>query len=102
MPRVSTEKLQAGMLLGSDVKDLSGRMLLKSGTEIQEKHLKVLRTWGVMGVDVEGDIGASDQIVELCDMPPEVIAAIEGEIEERFSGVDVTHPVKVTWVGQTR
>ena len=88
------------MILGSDVKDLSGRMLLKSGTEIEEKHLKVLRTWGVLGVDVvgEGDIEASAQVVELSDLPPEVIATIEAEIEKRFIGVDVSHPVMVALI----
>lgn len=89
-----------GMVLGSDVKDLSGRMLLQSGTEIQEKHLRVFRTWGVLGVDVAGEEGVECDKpgVELCDLPPEAIVAIEGEIERRFIGVDLSHPVMVALV----
>ena len=88
------------MILGVDVKDLSGRMLLKSGTKIEEKHLKVLRTWGVTGVEVEGDdgIAVSEPEGESGDLPPEVIAAIDSELEKRFIGVDLSHPVMVALV----
>ena len=100
MPRISTDRLLPGMVLGSDVKDLSGRMLLKSGTDIEEKHLKVLRTWGVTGVDVVNDDGidVSESGTELSDLPPEVVTEIEKEIERRFIGVDISHPVMMALV----
>ena len=100
MPRLSTDKLQAGMVLESDVKDLSGRMLLKAGTEIEEKHLKVLRTWGILGVNIVGE-GSGDgagEPVALQDLPPHVQAEIETEIEQRFTGVDISHPVMAALV----
>lgn len=88
------------MVLGSDVKDLSGRMLLKSGTEIGDKHLKVLRTWGVAGVDVEnaddGDVATAE--LELEELPHEIIMAIEYEVGKRFVGVDISHPVMMALV----
>jgi hypothetical protein len=95
MQRLSTDKLQTGMVLGSDVKDLSGRMLLKSDTVIEEKHLRVLRTWGVLAVDVqiEGEADTEQPTLELNDLPADVIAEIESEVERRFSAVDSSHPV---------
>lgn len=92
------------MVLGLDVKDLSGRMLLKSGTEIAERHLKILRTWGVTGVEVESDedIAVSDLDIQSGDLSPEITTAIEREIEERFVGVDLSHPVMVTLVDAVR
>ena len=104
MPRISTDKLLAGMILKVDVTDPSGRMLLKSGIEIEEKHLKILRTWGVMGVEVESDedVAVSDPEIQLSDLPSEIIAAIEGEIEERFVGVDTSHPVMVALIDEVK
>ena len=101
MPRVSTDRLQVGMVLGDDVKDLSGRLLLTAGTELQEKQLKVLRTWGVLGVDIVGDsdVEAGEQYASLEDLPAECRLDIEREVERRFIGVDVSHPVMATLVG---
>lgn len=93
MSRISTDKLQPGMVLADDVKDLSGRMLLTCGTAIQEKHLRVLRTWGILGVEVEGEGESEAEIFSLDDLPAEAVAKIEAELEKRFTGVDLSHPV---------
>ena len=92
MPKVLTENLQPGMVLETDIKDLSGRMLLKAGIEFQEKHFRVLHTWGVLSVDIidENDTQETDP---LNDLPSEIISQIEREIAKRFSGVDTSHPV---------
>jgi hypothetical protein len=88
------------MVLSADVRDLSGRMLLKSGTEIEQKHLKVLRTWGILGVEVvgEGSLEAAEQDIAMRDLPPEILADIDAEIERRFIGVDTSHPVMAALV----
>ncbi len=94
MPRISTEKLQPGMVLGDDVKDMSGRMLLNAGTEIEEKHLKVLRSWGVAGVEVEGDGEVDDEQAEpdFSALSPDEAAAVKAELKSRFASVDINHP----------
>ena len=100
MPRIATDMLQPGMVLSSDVKDLSGRMLLKSGTEIEGRHLRVLRTWGVLGVEVVGDdnAGAMGQTVSLHELPQGLQAEIEEEVDKRCIGVDTSHPVMAAMV----
>ncbi len=104
MPRISTDNLLTGMLLKGDVKDLSGRMLLKSGTEIEKRHIKVLRTWGVTGVDVDsGDnLSVTDVTIQSDDLPPELIKAVDKEIEGRFAGVDISHPVMMALVDEVK
>jgi len=104
MPRISIDNLLAGMMLKADVKDLSGRMLLQSETQIEEKHLKLLRTWGVTAVEVEtsDEFVASDPEIQLSDLSPELITAIEREIEERFVGVDLSHPFMLVLIDEVR
>lgn len=104
MPRFPTDQLQPGMVLSTDVKDLSGRMLLTAGTEIDERHLKILRTWGVTGVDVENDdeIDIPTSEIELDALAPEIIEEIENEVERRFAGVDTLHPVMVALVDMVK
>lgn len=83
------------MVLAADVKDLSGRMLLMANTEIVEKHLRVLRTWGIMGVEVLDEVDAeleSASDIEPAPIPEHVSESIKGELDERFRGVDISHP----------
>ena len=55
MPTLVTEDLAPGMVLDQDVKDRSGRLLVRSGSELTERSLRVLRTWGVVEVRVLED-----------------------------------------------
>ena len=43
MPTLLTDDLAPGMVLAQDVKDRSGRLLVRTGTELTERSLKVLR-----------------------------------------------------------
>jgi HD-like signal output (HDOD) protein len=52
---VQIDDLSAGMVLASDLKGSGGRMLLPEGVELQENHLKTLRAWGIVEVDVVVD-----------------------------------------------
>ncbi|NTW99914.1 MAG: hypothetical protein HGB35_08325, partial [Geobacteraceae bacterium] len=51
---IAIENIETGMVLASDVRDRSGRMLLGSGVELTQKHLVVFRTWGVLEADIAG------------------------------------------------
>ena len=97
MPLLNTEDLAPGMVLEQDVKDRSGRLLVRSGSELTERSLKVLRTWGVMEVRVRED----DQTRELAaEEPPHPLATVDPELVTRgmqhaeriFRHVDMGHP----------
>lgn len=54
MGEVNVDDLKCGMVLATDLKDSRGRFLLGQGTVIAEKHLRIMKMWGVTGVDIEG------------------------------------------------
>ena len=93
MPLVSLDKLAAGMVAKNDIKDRSGRVLLRAGTEISERSLRVLRTWGIPSVEVEGEGADEDDAQqENFTYPPEVLAEAQSRMEKMFCRVDLQHP----------
>ena len=47
MPLIETIKATLGMILEKDIIDKNGRVLVKSGTILEEKHLKAFRVWRI-------------------------------------------------------
>ncbi len=79
------------MVLSADVKDRGGRMLLKSGVELTEKHLKVFKTWGISRVEIEGEECVTS-LQEVIDAHPELKLEAESAVKEPFMHVDIEHP----------
>ncbi|MBF0625474.1 MAG: hypothetical protein HQL82_11790 [Magnetococcales bacterium] len=52
MPNLPIAQISPGMIVDSDVRDLSGRLLLGKGQEVTAKHLLIFKTWGVAEIDV--------------------------------------------------
>lgn len=50
--RVATAELRVGMVLAAPVSGPGGRQLAAAGTALTDKHLQVLRVWGIDGVEV--------------------------------------------------
>jgi hypothetical protein len=92
---VRTENLIAGMVLGCDVKDRSGRLLLRRGIKLVQKHLLVLKTWGVPEVRVKAPEGVSQDAAG--ESAPGADAAqleeARSEIRPLFVHADLTHPL---------
>ena len=95
MGAINLENIQPGMILARDAKDHSGRVLLAAGSQITEKHLRVLRIWGVSEAEIQGvdqeDI--SDQTASQTD--PALLQAAEQNMQELFVFSDKTHPAIV-------
>jgi HD-like signal output (HDOD) protein len=49
---IHINKLETGMVLTDEVRDLSGRLLLGKGKTIQQNHLRVFKTWGVTEINI--------------------------------------------------
>ncbi|MBI4804875.1 MAG: HDOD domain-containing protein [Desulfovibrio sp.] len=54
MSTVPIAELQIGSILSADVKSKQGRLLLVAGTRLEERHIKILKTWGVYEAPVNG------------------------------------------------
>lgn len=83
MATIKLKQLEVGAVLSDDVADMSGRVLLRAGAEVTEKHLQIFRTWGVTEVSVVGDEIEADDFV-LADLSPELLATIQQQTDSLF------------------
>lgn len=62
---VSVNELKEGMIISHHVKNRFGQLILASDQKIEEKHLNVLKIWGIQSVSVivEAD-NETEQIVD--------------------------------------
>jgi len=92
MGLLTIDHLSEGMILKSDVHDRSGRLLLGSDTELNAKHLRMFRTWGVVEADI---VGIDDQAAcasVASDVDPASLAAVENELRPLFRNSDLSYP----------
>jgi hypothetical protein len=94
MSRIKVKQLEAGRQLSEDVVNTNGRLLLKAGTTIVAKHLEILRTWGVVEVDIVGDGVAEDEPnISFSELPTEVKNRIYLSLKQQFKHCNLKHPV---------
>jgi hypothetical protein len=92
MGLLTIENLAEGMVLGSDVHDRSGRMLLGSGTELNAKHIRMLRTWGIADADIAGNNEQPDTALLVADVDPACLANAERELLPLFRNAELSFP----------
>lgn len=91
MGTVAIENIETGMVLASDVRDRSGRMLLGAGAELTQKHLDIFRTWGVLEADIAGQ-GSQAAVQIPADVDPLQLAAAEEALAPLFRHANRSHP----------
>lgn len=52
---IEIETVQPGMILKKSIYNRFGQMILPEGTKLEEKHKRILKTWGVKAVPVVDD-----------------------------------------------
>jgi len=92
MTRLSVTEVRPGDRLATAVYDRSGRLLLDAGTRIAERHLKILRAWGVVEVEVTESEQPFTAPVSVPTATPERQKAVEGTLQKQFSHTDLSHP----------
>lgn len=92
MALVEIDSLVPGMKVGKDVVESSGQILLRVGTEINEKHLRILRSWGVQQVDIEGPKPPDAEDNFLARATPAMLDRAQAAVGERFHRADPAHP----------
>jgi hypothetical protein len=87
------EDIQPGMILNNNLKDRSGRILLGEGTEITEKHLRILKMWGVLEADIQGV--ERESVMQKVNIPfdPALQEEVETELNQQFRHTDRQHPL---------
>jgi len=87
---IPTSKLESGMVLAVEVKDVSGRLLLAKGEELQPAHIRVFKMWGVSEVNIVGDVETQDNAE--ADIDPDVWEKTKDHTALIFRHVDLDHP----------
>ncbi|MFV0422167.1 HDOD domain-containing protein [Oleidesulfovibrio sp.] len=84
MGKLNVDDLKTGMVLAEDVMGRDGRRLLGAGAELEERHLRIFKAWGVTEADIEG-VDRSDMEQELeAELPLEVLEAARARIEQHM------------------
>jgi len=69
------DELLAGMVLASDLEASDGRLLFKAGTELEERHMELLKRVGIAEADVKADA---------CELSDDMIIDIEDYVRDFF------------------
>jgi len=89
---INIENIEPGMVLAGDAKARNGRVLLRAGKTITEKHIETFKAWGVTEADVEGitkeDLAAS----AAAQADPKLFEKAERMTRARFRHTDPNHP----------
>ena len=81
---LNSDELKPGMILAKPVRNFQEVLLLNEGTELSEKNIRMLKSWGVVEIRVEG--GDEDEGREV-ELNSKVKESIERELKEKFSEV---------------
>jgi hypothetical protein len=92
MALLEIDSLTPGMKVGKDVVEASGQVLLRTGTEITEKHLRVLRSWGIQQVEIEGPKPPDNEDALLARATPAMLDRAQASVSEHFHHTDPEHP----------
>lgn len=82
MARVKVDALSEGMVVAADVKNMDDMLLLPAGCELTARHIKVLRTWGISEIQVEG--GGPSGSTTLLKVAPEILENLRAELKALF------------------
>lgn len=91
MGEVNIGDIRPGMVLASDLKDARGRFLLGCGTAVEEKHLRVMKIWGITAADVEGANPEEVARKAMEQIPPQILEKVTPYIEKLLSNSKTDH-----------
>lgn len=82
MARILLDQVKPGMVLEQPVSNANGRMLIPAGCELNEKHIKAMKMWGIPDVSVKG----TDEVKNdgNGDMDPKKIDAAKTALADTF------------------
>jgi HD-like signal output (HDOD) protein len=87
---IHISKLEPGMVLADEVRDLSGKLLLEKGKTIVMDNFRVLKIWGVTEVNICGNKGHKKEIMP--DFNLEQYKEVKEITQEVFRHNDCEHP----------
>jgi putative nucleotidyltransferase with HDIG domain len=92
MGYITISELKPDMVLASDLRDQSGRLLIGKGTKLTPKYIKICKMWGVIEADIVGISQEEIAAAVMGKFDPATIAAAEQKVAARFIDTDMEHP----------
>jgi len=89
MPKISLEEAEPSMIVAEEIVSPQGRMLLGEGVILTEKYIRILKTWGVNALIIEGE----EEVIESIPLPTELLQQAAEEVKPRFIKSNLKHPV---------
>lgn len=84
MGLIHVKDLKKGMVLACEVSNKHGNTLLEKGNTISEKHIMLLKSWGITEADVEGFDRDQVEEKERETLSTAVVESIEGDLKNLF------------------
>ena len=81
------------MVLKADVLAHNNRILLNQGTTVSDKHIKTLKSWGIMEVQVKDAIEQNKAVAENAVANPEFLKQAKEEMIQLFRHANPNDPV---------
>ncbi len=93
MGLIKVSHLKPDMLVSTDVKDRNGRLLVAAGTRLTEKHIRIIKIWGVVEADIESASEKDDGPSEVEMVDPDICWAASEQATKNFRFNDRENPV---------
>lgn len=84
MGEINVDYLKSGMVLASDLKDPMGRFLLGKGSVVENKHIRIMKMWGITSADIEGQDQEIVNREEMGQIEPGLLKKIRGYVNASF------------------
>lgn len=84
MISLNIQDIEPGMVLGGEVKDRTGKVLLNKGTTITEKHLVIFKMWGIVDAVIENADWGKIEAKAVALIAPEAYQKAHDETERLF------------------
>jgi hypothetical protein len=95
MGLIRLDDAQPGMVLATEVRDRTGRLLMTGGQELTDRALRIFRMWGVVEIDVQGAGAEAEGEGLRPELDPAIAERAQAQAEELFRHTDRRHPVVV-------
>jgi len=80
MKVIALEQADPGMELANDI-EFNGKVVLTAGAHLTEKHLKILKAWGITKLNITTDRAHEDSEQSI---PEEELNALKETLDARF------------------
>lgn len=87
---IHINKIEPGMVVADEVRDIHGRLLLGKGKTIQPDHFRVFKIWGITEIKVRTN--SDDKEEAKLDFDPEQYEKIRESTQQVFRYNDLEHP----------